>query len=115
MLITLKPSLARLAISPREERDDEKTDRYLEEEIKIGKWDNIPPIWITPNFLFNGLFAGFKGGEFHPTLKPFILYNGHHRLNKALEYNLPIRAYIRYTLGNPEMPEEEKLQEDIPY
>jgi hypothetical protein len=41
------------------------------------------------------------------------MYNGRHRLEKAIEYSLPIKAYVRYTPFNPKMPEDEKLQDDF--
>ncbi len=108
-LITLKPGSARLLISQREgtnKRRDESF-KYLEEEISSGRWNDIPPIWITPKIIINGML--------NFTIKPFIIYNGHHRFDKALEHNLPIRAYVRFTPSNPDIPEEEKLQYDIPY
>ncbi|MFA5993010.1 MAG: hypothetical protein WC796_04860 [Candidatus Pacearchaeota archaeon] len=113
VLITIKPSLARLLISARESDRRYETYQYLENEIREGRWDNIPPIWLTPNFLLNGLFCGSL--ELHPTIKPLIVYNGHHRLEKALEHNFLVRAYIRYTPGNPTMPLNERLHADIPY
>ena len=80
----------------------------MEREILAGKWDEVPPIWITPNFILNGLF-NIMYYEWHPTLKPFIIYNGHHRFSKALKHNLLVRAYVRYTPGNPQLPSDEEL------
>ena len=67
----------------------------------------FPPIWITPNFIFNGLL--------NFTIKPFIVYNGNHRLQKGIEHKLPIKAYIRYMPFNPVIPSEERLLPDIAY
>ena len=112
-MITLRPHLARLLISDRESERRDETYEYLERKIQEGRWDDVSAIWVTPNILINGLSAGIMSWEWHPTLKPLIMYNGHHRLEKALEHGLPVRAYVRYTLGNPKMPEEERLQEEI--
>jgi hypothetical protein len=114
VLITLKPGLARLLISDREgDRLSENFER-VEKQIQEGGWDKVSPIWLTPNYLINGLFGRFAyDGKFKPTLKPFIVYNGHHRLDKAIEHNLPVRAYVRFTPFNPKMPETERLQFDI--
>ena len=116
VLLTFKPNIARLTISPRENKRkrNSETFEFLEEAILGGKWDSIDPIWLTPNYLANGIFRGLDGDILIPTLKPFIIYNGHHRFDKAIEYQLPLKAYIRYTLGNPTMPEEEKWKYDIP-
>jgi hypothetical protein len=113
VMITLNPKLARMLIAVREPKKDyprkQETYDYLEGEIKQGRWNNIGPLWITPNYLINGLL--FSVLEFRlPTLKPFIMYNGHHRLEKAVEHNLPVRAYIRYTPRNPKMPSREELE-----
>jgi hypothetical protein len=114
MLIKFSPLFARLLIFQREARafrDEEKLEK-LEEAIKRGQWDTIPPAWITPNFLINDLVDRvFVGNLPGPSIKPFVIYNGHHRFNKALEHELPFRAYIRYTPGNPPMPYGEKLVE----
>jgi hypothetical protein len=113
MKITLKPNIARWLIAKRESERDEEKYESLERAIGQGRWNDVPPIWITPNFLFNGLFCGLQSHEWHPTLKPFIIYNGHHRLEKAIEHNLPVSAYIRYTPRNIKMPERERLQFDM--
>jgi len=111
VLITFTPTLAKLLIAPREDEIViiDKVER-LEEAVKHGNWDKVPPIWITPNCIFNDLLNGIKAWEWNPSLKPFLMYNGAHRRRTAIEHNLPLKAYIRYTLGNPEMPEEEKLK-----
>ena len=114
MKIKLKPNIARWLISKRESDREPETYKYLEGKISRGEWDEVPAIWITPNFLINGLFCGWGSHEWHPTLKPLIVYNGHHRLEKAIEHNLPVTAYVRYTPGNPKIPEEEILQFDMP-
>jgi len=111
--IRLSPRLAVLLISPRESPYRSESLASLEEGIQEGKWEDIPPIWLTPNLGLNGLFNGLRSGEWHPTLKPFMIYNGHNRFQKALEHNLPIVAYVRYTPGNPRMPEQEKLREQV--
>lgn len=113
MKITLKPRMARLLISRRESGRREEASGRLEEAIRQGRWAEVPPIWITPNLILNGLLCGLKSGEWHPTLKPFIVYNGHHRRHMAIEHQLPISAYVRFTPGNPKMPEEERLQYEI--
>ena len=117
VMVTLNPKLARLIIADREGRGNRNIERYqsLEEAIQKGGWDRIPPIWITPNLIVNGLFCSVGSLEcgnleWHSTLKPFIMYNGHHRLDKALEHGLPVRAYVRFTPRNPIMPKEERLQ-----
>lgn len=115
-MITLNSRLARILIADREPKKDyprqQETYDYLEAEIRQGRWKNVDPIWITPNYVLNGLL--FSVLEFRlPTLRPFIMYNGHHRLEKAVEHNLPVRAYIRYTPGNPKMPSRERLELDI--
>lgn len=112
--IRLRPNIARWLISKRESERDSDKYKSLERAVSNGTWKDVPPIWITPNFLINGLFCGFDSHEWHPTLKPFIVYNGHHRLEKALEHSLPVTAYVRYTPCNPPMPEEERLQFDLP-
>ncbi|MBI2632358.1 hypothetical protein HYW75_05115 [Candidatus Pacearchaeota archaeon] len=113
--IALNPGLARLLISQRESEIRDGSLQYIEKEIQEGRWKNINPIWLTPNFLINGLFSGILSWEWHPTLKPLIIYNGYHRLKKGLEHSLPIVAYIRYSPFNPKMPEDEILIEDINY
>ncbi len=115
VFITFSPSLARILIAKRERGSDSEKCNFLENAIQKGNWDNVPPIWVTPNLLFNGIFCGFFDQQSHPTIKPLIIYNGHHRFDKALEHNLPIKAYIRYTFGNPKMPEKEVLVEDTYY
>jgi hypothetical protein len=112
VMIKLKPNIARWLIAKRESERRPEAYESLEKAISRGRWDEVPAIWITPNFLFNGLFCNFPS-EWHPTLKPLIVYNGHHRLEKAIERNLPVTAYVRYTPGNPNMPEKEKLQYDL--
>ena len=90
-IITLKPSLAKLLISTRESEHSDESYEYLENEIQKDRWNNIPAIWITPNFLLNGLLNGLRGSKWCPTFKPFIIYNGHHRFEEALKYNIPIK------------------------
>jgi len=112
VLLTFNPNLARLIISPREDRSERRSAvlESLEEAIQQGKWESIAPIWLTPNYLINGIFRGlYAAGIISPTFKPFIIYNGHNRFEKAIEHGLPLRAYVRYTFGNPKMPKEEKL------
>ncbi len=113
MRIKLKPNLARILISPRESEIRKDSERYLSEEVNKGRWDRVPAIWVTPNFLINGLLNGLLADKWSPTLKPLIVYNGHHRLEASIKNNLPINVYVRYTPGNPEMPNEEKLVEEI--
>lgn len=116
VLIKLNAKLARRLISSRENYRDNEKYALLEKSIQNGKWDDVPPIWLTPNLVFNDLFSSMlNDGCFRPTLKPFLIYNGHHRLDKAIEHNLPVRAYIRYTLGNPKIPDKEVLIPDLPY
>ncbi len=113
VLITLKLWIARRIISPWKKERNTVTNVYLENKIQLGEWDSVPPIWITPNFILNRVWIELR--SYHlllPALKPFIMYNGHHRFDKAIEYDLPIRAYVRYTPGNPQLPEEERLVED---
>lgn len=112
VLIRLNSELARKIISPRESKDKEKL-ASLERAIQEGKWDQIPPIWVTPNFVLNGMLGALNEGYFKPTIKPFIIYNGHNRFIKAVEYGLPILAYVRYTPGNPKMPRKEELSEEF--
>ncbi|MBS3087642.1 hypothetical protein J4226_03535 [Candidatus Pacearchaeota archaeon] len=109
VLITLKPKWARLLISPRERKINRRTEsyNYLEDLIQQGKWDEVPPIWVTPNFIFDSIL------EVYPTIKPLRVYNGHHRLDKAIEHKLPIKAYVMYTPNNPKLPKEEKLEIDF--
>jgi hypothetical protein len=113
VMITLNPRLAKRLIAVSEPKKDyprkKETNDYLEDEIKQGRWNNTDPLWITPNYLVNGLLFSILDFK-SPTLKPFIMYNGHHRLEKAVEHNLPVRAYIRYTPGNPNMPSREELE-----
>jgi len=129
--IRLRPILAKLLISKVYDPYPNETSRYLEEEIKEGRWDKVPPIWLTPNFIVPGMFTSKFGGgltallslpfkPFFPSdsednnfydndhisnvlqvFRPFIIYDGHHRFTTALENNLSISAYIRYTPGNP--------------
>ncbi|HLA23683.1 MAG TPA: hypothetical protein VJZ93_04075 [Candidatus Nanoarchaeia archaeon] len=110
--IILESSTAKLLISEREIKREPRgeTFDYLERKIQNGNWDELPPIWVTPNFLLNGFFNEVYPGIWGPTIKPFIMYNGHHRLRKAVEHNLPISIIIRFTPGNPRMPEEERLR-----
>lgn len=50
VLITLRPSLARLLISLRERDRNDETNQYLENEIRECRWDKIPPIWVNTKF-----------------------------------------------------------------
>jgi|GEM_PF-4867735 len=59
MLIKLNPKLAKLLISPREKGFNNERLESLETAVQEHRWDNVPPIWLTPNFLFNGFFRGF--------------------------------------------------------
>lgn len=115
VLITLNPNWARVLISQFEDKSqrEESTFRYLEDMIKSDKWHEVPPIWITPNFILNGLYRSVSDFKLH--VKPFMLYGGHHRLDKAIEHSLPVRAYVRFTLGNPPMPVEERQFVDFFY
>lgn len=115
VLVNIKPNLLRLLISYRENEIRDETFSYLEDRIKDNDWDKVPPIWTTPNFILNGLLNGITGGDWHPTLKPLIVYNGNHRLKKAMEHKLPLKVYIRYTPKNPSLPKSERLFWDIPY
>lgn len=104
--ITLKPKLAKLLIANRETTSQDSLD-FLEDKVQKGEWSNVPPIWVTPNFIINGII--------NLTLKPLIMYNGHNRLSKAIEHSLPIKIYIRYTPFNPQMSKEERLLPEIYY
>lgn len=124
VLIRLRPKLARLLISPVTTPHRGSTFEYLEREIKGGRWDKVPPIWLTPNFIIPGIayekfgfsfddlidlpfrpfFQTERWGNFSDLLlplRPFIIYDGHHRYFKALENKLPVNAYVRYTPCNP--------------
>jgi len=106
--LKLNPTLARLLIAPREEVRKKRTLEYLDKEIKEGNWGGVPPIWVTPNFILNGLLNGlFTNGIWHPTIKPFIVYNGTHRRAKSIESGVCLEMYVRYTPWNPDMPPDE--------
>ncbi|MFH1823432.1 MAG: hypothetical protein ABH817_01810 [archaeon] len=114
------PRMARLLISPWEGKDQvlQSTRDYLDEQIRNGDWEKVPPIWLIPNFLINGFFRGlpsFLNGRTKdltillPTFKPLLIYNGHCRFRTALENELPVYAYILPTFGDPSLPESERL------
>jgi len=114
MLLKLNPTVARVLIGDREPKRDLKDYKFesLESTIQEGNWDDVDPIWVSPNILINSVLSALYNLNPIPILQPLLMYNGHHRLRKAIEHGLPIKAYLRYTPGNPKMPEHEKLQCD---
>ena len=111
VLITFKPGLAKHLIAQWENKShrSEASYQYFEEKIQAGKWDEVQPIWVTPNLILNTWFTYFLCAPSLPSLKPFVLYSGNHRLEKAIEHSLPLKAYVRYTPGNPEIPLDERI------